>query len=100
MVKYYLIFPILNRQYIFFFYRQVNCDGVDAFGKRKKRQAPERNSLALEGFQEGALREEIMVQSNAILTFEKKENQIALPTEGNIHVLFIHKSVYKHSFLY
>lgn len=56
---------------------------MDAFG-RKKRQAPERNSLALEGFQEGALREEIMVQSNAILTFEKKENQVALPTEGNI----------------
>ncbi|GBN12717.1 Fibrillin-2 [Araneus ventricosus] len=59
----------------------VNCDGVDAFG-RKKRQAPDQNGLTLEGFQEGALREEIMVQSNAILTFERKENQVALPTEG------------------
>lgn len=74
-----------------FFHLQVNCDGVDAFGKRRKRQAPERNSLALEGFQEGALREEIMVQSNAILTFEKKENQVALPTEGTIHWTFVHK---------
>ena len=62
---------------------------MDAFGKRKKRQAPDRNSLALEGFQEGALRQEIMVQSNAILTFEKKENQVALPTEGNTAVFYL-----------
>lgn len=62
---------------------------MDAFGRRKKRQATERNSLALEGFQEGALREEIMVQSNAILTFEKKENQVALPTEGNDACFFL-----------
>lgn len=67
---------------------QVNCDGVDAFG-RKKRQAPDQNGLSLEGFQEGALREEIMVQSNAILTFERKENQVALPTEGTFSLFLI-----------
>lgn len=62
----------------------VNCDGVDTYGKRRRRQANSSGSdyLVGENFQEGSLREEIMVQSNAILTLEKKESQVAPPTEG------------------
>lgn len=79
----------------------ANCNGIDAYGKRRRRRAaiggPNTNSTQLSGdelasaatnsaadeepeellvadtFKEGALREEIMVQSNAILTFDRKE---------------------------
>lgn len=75
----------------------INCNGVDAYGKRRRRrEAPAGALLAgpnstifneeaddaatlteelvvTDSFKEGALREEIMVQSNAILTFDKKE---------------------------
>lgn len=62
----------------------VNCRGYDAFGKRRKRRQIEysefnRTSTALaEGGAsglEGQLREEIIISSNAILTFERREER-------------------------
>lgn len=58
----------------------VNCDGVDAYGRRRRRRRQidtinEEDFVLTDSFKEGALREEIMVQSNAILTFEKREAQ-------------------------
>lgn len=62
----------------------VNCRGYDAFGKRRKRRQIEysefnRTSTALaEGDNsglEGQLREEIIISSNAILTFERREER-------------------------
>ncbi|KAI2804698.1 hypothetical protein BLOT_003686 [Blomia tropicalis] len=57
----------------------VNCDGVDAYGRRRRRrrqiEVDEEDFVLTDTFKEGALREEIMVQSNAILTFEKREPQ-------------------------
>lgn len=62
----------------------VNCRGYDAFGKRRKRRQIEhsefnRTSTALaEGngsSLEGQLREEIIISSNAILTFERREER-------------------------
>ncbi|XP_064459913.1 uncharacterized protein LOC135370150 isoform X1 [Ornithodoros turicata] len=64
----------------------VHCDGVDAFGRRRKRQATGTDLQLGTSFQEGQLREEIMVQSNAILTFDKKENQVAPTTEAGPEV--------------
>lgn len=52
----------------------INCDGIDAFGRRRRRrqiEVDEDDFILTDTFKEGALREEIMVQSNAILTFEK-----------------------------
>ncbi|XP_022668562.1 uncharacterized protein LOC111253451 isoform X4 [Varroa destructor] len=67
----------------------VHCQGVDAFGRRRRRRrqvgvagGSDLNPGSI-GFQEGQLREEIQVQSNAILTFEKKENQIGPLQELN-----------------
>ncbi|XP_022235905.1 uncharacterized protein LOC106476278, partial [Limulus polyphemus] len=59
----------------------VYCDGVDAFGKRRKRQADEQQVFLGDSFREGELREEIQVQSNAILTLEPKEEKVTKPTE-------------------
>lgn len=61
----------------------VNCDGVDAYGRRRRRREIKDDDLLLtDSFKEGALREEIMVQSNAILTFEKRDPQPSAPIEG------------------
>lgn len=81
-----------------------NCNGVDAYGKRRRRREappalpailanrrfnsssnldePDEPSetdelIVTDAFKEGALREEIMVQSNAILTFDRKEASLA-----------------------
>ena len=74
----------------------VNCNGIDAYGKRRRRReaptaiggdnrlnvseldsseldTPTDELIVTDAFKEGALREEIMVQSNAILTFDRKE---------------------------
>lgn len=60
----------------------VNCDGVDAYGRRRRRrQVKDEDLLLTDAFKEGALREEIMVQSNAILTFEKRDPQPSAPIE-------------------
>ena len=60
----------------------VNCDGVDAYGRRRRREVRDEDLLLTDAFKEGALREEIMVQSNAILTFEKRDPQPSAPIEG------------------
>ena len=60
----------------------VNCDGVDAYGRRRRREVKDEDLLLTDVFKEGALREEIMVQSNAILTFEKRDPQPSAPIEG------------------
>ena len=62
----------------------VNCEGVDAYGRRRRRRAAvtDEDLLLTDAFKEGALREEIMVQSNAILTFEKRDPQPSAPIEG------------------
>ncbi|KAI1292053.1 Latent-transforming growth factor beta-binding protein 4 [Halotydeus destructor] len=60
----------------------VNCDGVDAYGRRRKRQVRDEDLVLTDSFKEGALREEIMVQSNAILTFERREPQPSSNIEG------------------
>lgn len=72
----------------------VNCNGIDSYGRRRKRREagaidfisdnstqpeedvdPTPDQLVVsDAFKEGALREEIQVQSNAILTFDKKES--------------------------
>ena len=76
---------------------QVNCDGVDAFGRRRRRQAelppvvpsPNKNASAVEIRESviaGQLREEIMVQSNSILALDRGgEERFSAPTEGRIY---------------
>lgn len=61
----------------------VNCDGAEAYGRRRRRDAKNDELMITESYKEGALREEIMVQSNAILTFEKREPQPAPSLEGH-----------------
>lgn len=74
----------------------VNCDGQDAYGRRRRRsvdyepsgstelqrlrRSPNNEHLdeLIDAYKEGALREEIMVQSNAILTFERREPPASL----------------------
>ncbi len=60
----------------------VNCEGVDAYGRRRRRQVRDEDLVLTDAFKEGALREEIMVQSNAILTFEKRDPAPSLPSSG------------------
>lgn len=83
-----------NNNSLQLFYIQVNCDGVDAFGRRRRRQAelppvvpsPNRNASAVEIRESviaGQLREEIMVQSNSILALDRGgEERFSAPTEG------------------
>lgn len=65
---------------------QVNCRGYNAFGRRKRREIgkPERDNAQLEDPAQrgGQLREEITIESNAILTFERREERLMDPTEG------------------
>lgn len=62
----------------------VNCRGYNAFGKRRRRRQIEDSSnstsVALpkdEALLEGQLREEITISSNAIITFEKREERLS-----------------------
>lgn len=61
----------------------VNCRGANAFGKRRRRReigdTNSSTSVALprEDGMEGALREEITISSNAILTFEKRDERFS-----------------------
>lgn len=74
-----------NNKFYFFF--QVNCRGYNAFGRRR-RDIDDRNNTVVEiaeSVNEGQLREEITIQSNAILTFERRgEERFVDPTEGKI----------------
>jgi len=63
----------------------VNCRGYNAFGKRKRREIAKNDRPdedALDSSQRGQLREEITIESNAILTFERREERLMDPTEG------------------
>jgi len=63
----------------------VNCQGYNAFGRRRREITEPRNSTDVavsESIYEGQLREEITIQSNAILTFERREERFVDPTEG------------------
>lgn len=64
----------------------VNCRGYNAFGRRRRREIADQNSTAPSSSNtavatngafgaEGQLREEITIQSNAILTFERREER-------------------------
>lgn len=60
---------------------QVNCRGFDAFGKRRKREAID-NDGPLTG-NEGQLREEVTVESNQILTLERRDpSRVARQRDG------------------
>ncbi|CAG0892378.1 unnamed protein product, partial [Cyprideis torosa] len=64
----------------------VNCGGIDVHGKkRKKRQADtffvdveDEDPHVVQTYNTGAFAEEIVVESNAILTFEKSERRVAV----------------------
>lgn len=64
----------------------VNCRGYNAFGRRRRREIGDQNSTESsttavipnnnDGLGiEGQLREEITIQSNVILTFEKRDDR-------------------------
>lgn len=56
---------------------QVNCQGADAFGKRRKREAIYESSI------EGQLREEVTVESNPIVTLQRRDpSQVARQRDG------------------
>lgn len=54
---------------------QVNCRGYNAFGRRKRAIDSENNTDTGGDLLAGQLREEITIQSNAIITFEKREER-------------------------
>ncbi|KAG8227100.1 hypothetical protein J437_LFUL007437 [Ladona fulva] len=67
----------------------VNCRGYDAFGRRKREVREDvrvgKNGTdvdVMESTYEGQLREEITIQSNAILTLERKEERLIDPKEA------------------
>lgn len=65
---------------------QVNCRGYNAFGRRR-REIGDTNKTGAEIYEpvsEGQLREEITIQSNAILTFERREERFIDPREGRL----------------
>lgn len=74
----------------------MNCRGYNAFGKRKRREIAKTNNKpddeddALDAVQRGQLREEITIESNAILTFERREERLMGPTEGNYYYYYFH----------
>lgn len=61
---------------------QVNCRNYNAYGKRRRREVARNDEDALDSVQRGQLREEITIQSNAILTFERREERLTGPAEG------------------
>lgn len=63
---------------------QVNCRGYNAFGRRKRDLDSQNNTdMAYSGdLLSGQLREEITIQSNAILTFERREERLSSPAES------------------
>lgn len=75
----------------------VNCRGYNAFGKRRRRRAigdtnssdstsvalPKEDSTVLEG----QLREEITISSNAILTFEKREDRLGDGSDSKLKII-------------
>lgn len=72
------------------FLHQVNCQGVDAFGRRRREIRQKRNTteVATKDSAEGQLREEITIQSNAILTIERKKERLVDPGDGELKYSF------------
>ncbi|CAH1404987.1 unnamed protein product [Nezara viridula] len=64
----------------------VNCRGYNAFGRRRReiRDTNRTGADIYEPVSEGQLREEITIQSNAILTFERREERFIDPREGRL----------------
>lgn len=60
----------------------MNCRGYNAFGRRRRREISKDEDEVLDPTQRGQLREEITIESNAILTFERREERLMGPTEG------------------
>lgn len=61
----------------------MNCRGYNAFGRRKRSIVKENTDLAVSGdLMSGQLREEITISSNAILTFERREERLVDPAAG------------------
>lgn len=74
---------------IVFFVAQVNCNGYNAFGRRRRREignssnGTTNDDEVLDANQPaGQLREEITIESNAILTIERREERLMGPAEG------------------
>lgn len=68
----------------------MNCRGYNAYGRRR-REVDRQNNTAIEvaeSLNEGQLREEITIQSNAILTFERREERFVDPTEGKNSLVY------------
>lgn len=60
-------------------YPQVNCRGYNAFGRRKREVIDTDNytDVAIGGdLMRGQMREEITIESNIILTLEKREEKL------------------------
>lgn len=81
----------------------VNCRGSNAFGRRRRREITDSNdnktstALAEDGITiEGQLREEITIHSNAILTFERREERY---TDLNNQSKFFNNIFYLEQFL-
>lgn len=78
---------------------QVNCRGYNAFGRRRRSVEENSTDVAVSGdLLSGQLREEITIQSNAILTFEKREERSSDPREGKTIKLMTIPSVLTHNF--
>lgn len=93
MCLYFFIIPIVYCVYynigISALFLQVNCRGYNAFGRRKRDIDAQNNTdMAINGdLLSGQMREEITIQSNAILTFERREERLMDPAEGRKHFL-------------
>lgn len=84
----------------------VNCRGANAFGKRRRRrEIGDSNSSTsvslpseLEGM-DGTLREEITISSNAILTFEKRDERFSSDGSDSklifIYLIFFSQFIYR-----
>lgn len=69
----------------------MNCRGYDAFGRKKRAISDDSNDtdVSITGnLLSGQLREEITIESNAILTFERREERFVDPTEGKQHFIY------------
>lgn len=73
----------------------VNCRGYNAFGKRRRRReigdtnsSTTSVSLPTEDRIDGQLREEITISSNAILTFEKKDERFSDGSDSEFFIAF------------
>lgn len=71
----------------------VNCRGYNAFGRRRRRDVndePNSTSVTIPGDEKGVqIREELTISSNAILTFDKREDRLSDGSESKSFVFVI-----------